>query len=152
MGRGIFASKITPILGIMGLVLLFFQNCGPTPDGAQFLHSEDGVVGIVDRWAPGKLSFLSPSHLVTEDVEELDVYGICDSSVNGSVLSWQVFSSHDPSVVLSSGSSVCESGAFTLSLTDVYFNSCDEAIELRARLTNDLNSVATTELRVHCSS
>lgn len=144
--------KVTPILGLLGAVLLFFQNCGPTPEGTQFLNSEDGVVGIVDRWNPGKLSFLSPSHVVTEDVEEIDVYGICDASVDGALLSWQVFSSYDPSAVLSSGSSTCNSGAFILSLTDVYFHSCDEAIELRARLTNDLNSIATTELRVHCES
>lgn len=150
------SSKRVFTIGALVLVVMFkFQNCAP-PSGLQNQAGEDGLpdgeVRIVDRWAPQKIEFMSPSQLIESEERSVQVHGLCVGSDKGEQIAYQVIEiSNDPRIVYQ-GVVNCVMGGFELTLQSLTFTSCSSRYQVRATRLGDEQNYAETVLQPNCSS
>jgi hypothetical protein len=143
--------RIASILSLLTLVLFKFQNCAPTNPGEDFAQSPDGEVRIVDRWqTANKIEFMSPSYLVEETVEAVNVQGLCVGLPKGSRLAWQL--ADTVAGVIESGVAECQMGNFQLQVKSLHFSDCNSRLELKAQAENSSEAPAITVFRPFCDS
>lgn len=152
--RRAYWTRLVSIICLLSVVVFKFQNCAQTP-GSEFSQSSDGEVRLVDGWVDAnKLSFMSPTYLVQENVSNIEVRGNCPlTNMNGeeNIVDWQVVRLSDGAVV-NSGQSLCESGSFQLALNDIQFGACDTRYEVRAQSAATSLQEAETVIRAFCDT
>jgi hypothetical protein len=145
-------ARVVPLICLLTLVVFKFQNCA-APAGSAI--ASDGEVRLIDGWVDtSKLSFMSPTYLVQENVQDIQVQGVCplvEMATEENVVDWQVVRLSD-GVVISNGTSSCSSGGFQLHVSDIDFGACDKRYEIRAQSATTSLQEATTTLRAFCDT
>ncbi len=146
-------ARVVPLIALLTLVVFKFQNCA-APPGSN-LAGGDSEVRLIDGWVDtSKLSFMSPTYLVQENVDDVQVQGVCpvvDMAANENVVDWQVVRLSDGAVV-SNGTSDCHSGGFQLEVSNINFGACDTRYEIRAQSATTSLQEATTTIRAFCDT
>ena len=131
---------------ILSLMLTQFQNCAPAQSG---LIPASEEVRIVDRWSPAKLQFFASSYFVGQNVDSVNIEGLCQADV----VDWEITKVHEGGQIelIDSGRADCDSGRFVVAVSSAseHLQSCAEVVEVAASLANEDGS-AKTSLRVQC--
>lgn len=149
------SSKRTITIGALLLVVIFkFQNCAPPTAMQSDLSSgaPDDEVRIVDRWAPQKVEFMSPTQLVEGQERIVQIQGLCVGSEKGEQIAYQVIEISNEPRVISEGVVNCVMGGFEVELQALVFTSCSSRYQVRAARMGDDQNYAETVLQPDCSS
>ncbi|OFZ12419.1 MAG: hypothetical protein A2Z20_06635 [Bdellovibrionales bacterium RBG_16_40_8] len=146
-------TRVVPISALLLVILFKFQNCAPPSqmDAVTNVIGPDGQVRIVDQWSEQKVVFLSPSVVVPETQQVVDLQGLCIGSHKGQLIRYQVVELKENPEVLDEGSVECVGGGFELPLAQVQFSSCSSRLQVRAARDGDDTNYAETVLRPECT-
>lgn len=130
----------------VGLLMTQFQNCAPSQPGVLAVSDE---VRVVDRWNPQKIQFLATSYLVPDDVDNVNIEGLCESDLVDYIIT--KVSEDGFTEMIGSGSANCSAGSFSVAMTATssYLNTCSELVEIEAYLPGS-NNAAKTSLKMRC--
>lgn len=146
-------ARVFSIVCLLSLLLLKFQNCAPVHPVEAYSQPNDGgdsEVRIIDRWGNNKVEFLSPSYLVEDSVQVVNVQGLCVGVPRGHRLIWQL--SDVVRGVLEVGMTECDMGQFQVQVKGLHFEDCQSQLELKAQALDSSEAPAVTVFRPFCES
>ncbi|MGE4133009.1 MAG: hypothetical protein AB7F86_15315 [Bdellovibrionales bacterium] len=106
----------------MGIVLVQFQNCAPAIQSNP--NSVQPEVRIVDDWNKAEIQFASTDLQIQDELESVEVSGLCTRSHNGAALRWSMFMEKEGFDPILAGQGSCESGQFRLEIGDLEHMVC----------------------------
>lgn len=139
-------TRVFSICALLSLVLVKFQNCAPVNPSK---YAADGEVRIIDDWSQNKIEFMSPSYLVENSVQSINVQGLCVGAPKGQQVVWQLVAQDG---VVETGQTECLMGSFQLNISRLRFNDCNSQLEVRAQKADSIDAPAITVLRPFCDS
>lgn len=123
--------KILGIFLSLSLVLLNYQNCGSKGGAANADATAAGAdVGIINPVNTGGISFVQEKATVSSSDTELAINGLCSKEQSGGQIGWKAVDESD--VVVASGKSLCDRGAFEVLFVGVENLSCGAKLNLIA--------------------
>ncbi len=121
--------KILGIFLSLSLVLLNYQNCG-SKGGAADGDAAAATEGIINPVNVGGIAFVQEKATVSSADTELAINGLCSKEQAGGLIGWQALDESD--VVVASGKSLCDRGAFEVLFVGVENLACGAKLNLKA--------------------